>query len=179
MRRRAPPRPGALTAADGVPTAPLERGTKAHPDCVGTTGDVECRYYGCDFTTGEMALVRALIAADPPPDRHALSREFCRHIGWFKPDGGLKDMMARVTMLAMHKDGLTVLPKPKWPRPARRPWSSGRTPNPVEPLESTGSARLVRTDTRLVGTFTALLLSRVARVLTSPSLDPYLNRNAL
>ena len=77
------------------------------------TAAVECRYYGRDFTATEMALLRALIAAAPPPNRHALSREFCRRIGWFKPDGGLKDMMARVTMLAMHKDGLIVLPPPK------------------------------------------------------------------
>ena len=85
------------------------------------TGDIECRYCGRDFTTGEMAHLRALIAAPPPPNRHALSREFCRRIGWFRPDGGLKDMMARVTMLAMHNDGLITLPPPKWPRPARRP----------------------------------------------------------
>ena len=52
----------------------------------------------------------SLLAADPPPNRHALSREFCRRIGWLKPDGGLKDMMARVAMLAMHNDGLIVLP---------------------------------------------------------------------
>ena len=78
------------------------------------TGAVECRYHGRDFTPGEMALLRALIAAEPPPTRHALSKEFCRRVGWFKPDGGLKDMMARVTMLAMHKDGLITLPPPKW-----------------------------------------------------------------
>ena len=77
------------------------------------TGAVECRYYGRDFTAEEMALLRALIAVDPQPTRAALSREFCRRIGWFKPDGGLKDMMARVTMLAMHRDGLIVLPPPK------------------------------------------------------------------
>ena len=77
------------------------------------TGRVECRYYGRDFTAGEMALLRALIAVDPQPTRAGLSREFCRLIGWFKPDGGLKDMMARVTMLAMHRDGLVVLPPPK------------------------------------------------------------------
>ena len=65
-----------------------------------------------------MVVLRALIAASPPPNRHALSREFCRRIGWLKPDGGLKDMMARVAMLAMHNDGLIVLPPPKWPRPA-------------------------------------------------------------
>ena len=74
------------------------------------TGEIECRYYGRDFSAGEMALLRALIAAERPPTRHALSREFCRRIGWFKPDAGLKDMMARVTMLAMHRDGLVALP---------------------------------------------------------------------
>ena len=77
------------------------------------TGMIECRYYGRDFTADEMALLRALIAADPQPTRAALSREFCRRIGWFKPDGGLKDMMARVAMLAMHRDGVIALPLPK------------------------------------------------------------------
>ena len=81
------------------------------------TATIECRYYGRNFTTEEMALLRALIATSPPPNRHALSRQFCRRIGWFKPNGGLKDMMARVTMLAMHNDGLIVLPPPKWPTP--------------------------------------------------------------
>ena len=81
----------------------------------------ECRYYGRDFTTEEMALLRALIAGPPALNRHALSKEFCRRIGWFRPDGGLKDMMARVTMLAMHKDGLITLPPPMRPRHAARP----------------------------------------------------------
>ena len=31
--------------------------------------------------------------------RHPLSRELCRRIGWFKPAGGLKDLMAWVPML--------------------------------------------------------------------------------
>ncbi len=47
------------------------------------TGRVECRYYGRDFTAGEIALLRALIAVDPQPTRAGLSREFCRRIGWF------------------------------------------------------------------------------------------------
>ena len=34
---------------------------------------IECRYYGRDFTADEMALLRALIAADPQPTRAALS----------------------------------------------------------------------------------------------------------
>ena len=66
---------------------------------------IGCRYHGRDFTAGEMALLRKLIAGPPALNRHALSKEFCRRIGWRKPDGGLKDMMARVTMLAMHGDG--------------------------------------------------------------------------
>ena len=51
-----------------------------------------------DFTAGEMTL-RALIAGPPKLNRHPLAREFCRGIGWFKPDSGLKDMMTRVPML--------------------------------------------------------------------------------
>ena len=94
------------------------------------TATIECRYYGRNFTTQEMALLRALIATSPPPNRHALSRQFCRRIGWFKPNGGLKDMMARVTMLAMHNDGLIVLPPPKWPRPPRRPMVFGPDTEP-------------------------------------------------
>ena len=38
---------------------------------------------------------------------------FCRRIAWRKPDGGLKDMMARVTLLAMHRDRLIELPPPR------------------------------------------------------------------
>ena len=85
------------------------------------TGAIECRYQGRDFGADEMALLRALLAANPQPTRAALSREFCRRIGWRKPDGGLKDMMARVTMLAMHRDGVIVLPAPKGPKHRPRP----------------------------------------------------------
>ena len=80
------------------------------------TGAVECRYHGRDFTAEEMALLRELIAGPPALNRHALSKEFCRRVGWYRPDGGLKDMMARVTMLAMHRDGRIELPPPKWAR---------------------------------------------------------------
>ena len=89
-----------------------ERGAQARTHGAGVIGAIECRYYGRDFTAGEMALLRALIAGPPPLNRHMLSKEFCRRIGWFKPDGGLKDMMARVAMLAMHRDGLIALPAP-------------------------------------------------------------------
>ena len=38
-----------------------------------------------------MALLRALIAGPPSLNRHMLSKEFCRRIGWCKRDGGVKD----------------------------------------------------------------------------------------
>ena len=102
------------------------------------TGAVECRYYGRDFTAEEMALLRALIAVDPQPTRAALSREFCRRIGWFKPDGALKDMMARVTMLAMHRDGLIVLPPPKGRQYRPKPIVLGQdTEPPLFPAPTT------------------------------------------
>ena len=56
-----------------------ERGTQARPDGAGMTGAVECRYYGRDFTAEEMALLRALIAADPQPTRAAVQRVLPAH----------------------------------------------------------------------------------------------------
>ena len=94
------------------------------------TGEVECRYHGRDFTASEMTLLRALISGPPALSRHALSREFCRRIGWYKTDGGLKDMMARVTMLAMHRDGRIELPPPRQPRAPRRPIAFGPDTEP-------------------------------------------------
>ena len=99
-----------------------ERGTQARPHGAGKSGMTECRYYGRDFTAVEVTL----IAASPPLNRHALSKEFCRRIGWFKPDGGLKDMMTRVTMLAMHNDGLITLPPPRGSWPLETTSSDGR-----------------------------------------------------
>ena len=102
------------------------------------SGEVECRYYARDFTYEEMALLRELIAAAAPPTRFALSKEFCRRIGWVKPDGGLKDMMARVTMLAMHRDALIVLPAPRWRQNRPRPIAFGPdTEPPLFPTPTT------------------------------------------
>ena len=85
-----------------------------------------------------MALLRALIAVDPQPTRAALSREFCRRIGWFKPDGGLEDMMAKVTMLAMHRDAVIVLPPPKGRQGRPRPIVFGaHTEPPLFPAPTT------------------------------------------
>ena len=99
---------------------------------------IECRYHGRDFTTGEMALMRALIAASPQQTRAGLARAFCRATGWVKPDGGLKEMMARVTMLRMHRDGIITLPPPRQVRsPPRPPRLGPETEPPVTPMPQT------------------------------------------
>jgi len=66
------------------------------------------RYCGRDFSKKEMEQIRALIADHPSECRAALSRRVCDHLGWFKADGGLKEMSARVAMLRMQTDGLIL-----------------------------------------------------------------------
>ena len=71
------------------------------------------RYCGREFSEEEIAEIRRLIAEDPHRTRAELSRLTCRVLGWYKADGGLKDMSARVAMLRMHADGLIILPPPR------------------------------------------------------------------
>ena len=80
------------------------------------------RYCGRDFTPAELEMLREL-AASPRlcPTRTALSRVACERLGWRKPDGGLKDMSARVALLRMQRDGLLTLPPPLRPAPRPRP----------------------------------------------------------
>ena len=61
-----------------------------------------------------------------------MSREFCRRTGWLKPDGGLKDMMAKVAMLAMHREGRIVLPAPTGKQGRPKPMTFG--PHTEPPL---------------------------------------------
>ncbi len=78
------------------------------------------RYCGREFTAEELELIRQLIAEKPPRNRAQLSRVVCERLGWYKADGGLKDMSCRVAMLRMHKNGLIGLP------PARTRNGNGR-----------------------------------------------------
>ena len=103
-----------------------------------TQGTIVCRYHGRDFTAGEMALMRELIASSPQQTRAGLSRAFCRAIGWVKPDGGLRDMAARVAMLRMHRDGIITLPPPRHGQPPRRvPEFGPETDPPATPMPET------------------------------------------
>jgi len=79
---------------------------------------VSSRYCGRDFGDREIELIRNLIAEDPQRTRAELSRLACKALAWYKVDGGLKDMSARVAMLRMQSDGLIKLPPPRCKPPS-------------------------------------------------------------
>ncbi len=92
------------------------------------------RYCGREFHADDIALIRRLIAEDPARTRAERSRLTCRALHWHKPDGGLKDMSARVAMLRMHDDGLITLPPPRGKRPDPT-LSISALSDPGEPLD--------------------------------------------
>ncbi len=67
-----------------------------------------------------MEIVRTLCLDPAYPTRASISRALCRSLGWTKPDGGLKDMSARVALAKMAADGLITLPAPTGPQPVPR-----------------------------------------------------------
>lgn len=75
------------------------------------------RYCARTFTSSDLELIRALLAAVPPPTRAALSREVCERLPWRRADGRLKDMSCRVALLRMQADGLVTLPPPRNAKP--------------------------------------------------------------
>jgi hypothetical protein len=92
------------------------------------------RYCARDFASHELRLIRRLIAEDPTATRADLSRRLCERIGWYKADGGLKEMSARVAMLRMQEDGLIRLPLPTRARPQSRVRATAAT-DPGPPLD--------------------------------------------
>ena len=91
------------------------------------------RYCGRDFAPAELDLIRALLAqTDPRLNRTQVSQALCAALDWRKPDGGLKEMSARVALLRMQRDGLLRLPPPltSIPRPGP-PAASPRSDPPA------------------------------------------------
>jgi len=86
------------------------------------------RYGGRDFTEAEIRWIRD--CALRGMNRNGISKAFCEHVGWYKPDGGLKDMSARVAMLRMHRDGLIELP-------ARQGKHTAAGSRPIGPIAQT------------------------------------------
>lgn len=69
----------------------------------------------CDryFSQDDIDWIRAQVDTLPDLTRVELSRRFCRQVGWYKPDGGLKDMSCRVALLRLERAGLIRLPSPR------------------------------------------------------------------
>jgi len=78
------------------------------------------RYCGRDFSEDDIEQINTLIDEDKTRSRAELSRLTCQILKWFKADGGLKDMSARVAMLRMQTDGLITLPAPRCKPPPRQ-----------------------------------------------------------
>jgi hypothetical protein len=68
---------------------------------------------GRRFSQPELDWIRYQVESRPDVNRVQLSRMFCSHVGWIKPDGGLKEMSCRVAMLRLERSGLIRLPEPK------------------------------------------------------------------
>ena len=72
------------------------------------SGDRLMRYCGRDFTEQEIRWIRRCAAESVNRSQHA--KRVCEHLGWRKPDGGFKQMSAKVALLRMHRDGVIELP---------------------------------------------------------------------
>ena len=94
---------------------------------------------GRQLTTGDIAFIRALIAAHPDKSRRALSVELCRAWNWVQPNGATRDMVCRSLMLELHRAGHIELPPVRQVPP--NPLARRRRPEPVEidstPIQST------------------------------------------
>ncbi|MBC8473014.1 MAG: DUF4338 domain-containing protein [Planctomycetes bacterium] len=91
------------------------------------------RYCGRDFSGPQLQKIRQIIASDDRPNRAKISRRVCDAFGWYKQDGGLKEMSCRVALLRMERDGLIRLPPPEkgnGNRTARVRISSASDPQP-------------------------------------------------
>ena len=73
------------------------------------------RYCGRDFTLEDLIEIRAISAAQP--HRAAIARAVSQHLGWYKPDGGLKSASCALALRRMHADGWIDLPPPVHPAP--------------------------------------------------------------
>ncbi len=71
------------------------------------------RYCGRNFTAAELKIIEKIIKTPDHPARAEISRRVCRELGWYRPNGQLKDMSCRVALLRMQRDGLISLPLPR------------------------------------------------------------------
>jgi len=103
------------------------------------------RYGARDFTRGEVANIRALIASGQGSSAAVLAREVCRRLDWRRPDGELHEAACRGALTRMVRDGLL----PPWPRRGLPAFTGASDAGPL--LEGTrgdlGPLALIRVST--------------------------------
>lgn len=85
---------------------------------------------GRDFSPSDIDWIRDQVDRIPDLNRVLLSRLFCRHAGWLKIDGGLKEMSCRVALLRLERSGLIRLPAPRTKNAAVKPVKRTRRGEP-------------------------------------------------
>jgi hypothetical protein len=75
----------------------------------------EVRYRGRTYTERELGEIRELITRNPDASRWFLSKELCRRWNWVQANGTLRDALCRGFLLALHRQGVIVLPACKRP----------------------------------------------------------------
>lgn len=76
---------------------------------------------GRHFSQSDLDWIHCQLDSLPDLTRTRLSRLFCQKVGWYKPDGGLKEMSCRVAMLRLERAGLIRLPVPRTgPAPVKK-----------------------------------------------------------
>jgi Druantia protein DruA len=94
----------------------------------------EARYRGRTYTERELDEIRQLIAHNPDASRWFLSKELCRRWNWVQANGVLKDALCRGFLLALHRQGVIVLPACKRPSTSHL---RKHTQPPVPPVDAT------------------------------------------
>ena len=84
-----------------------------------TLGGITIR--GRSFTPEELKTIKALIEASPEDHRFALSKKICLVLGWFQPNGRLKDRSCRDVLAKLNDIGFLHLPPLRRPPVKRRP----------------------------------------------------------
>jgi hypothetical protein len=65
------------------------------------------------FTWSDILSIREVVDALRVTSRAAISREVCRRLSWYRPNGQLKDAACRYVLLKLHHSEIITLPKPK------------------------------------------------------------------
>lgn len=125
------------------------------------------RIAGQNFTPEVIGKIQALIDANPTCSRRQLSQQVCEWLDWRSPNGKLKEMVCRVALLALHREGLLNLPAagpapPKRTRPqARKKAESRHVGTSVKcPLSKLGEIEIVvikNSDTKASRQWNALM----------------------